>query len=137
MHFAPGDPVTLLMGEVATPELRAAVERDWGLDRPLLDQYADNLGNVVQGNFGFSYAQNAPVNDILFGPRLKASAELTAFAVVTALVLAILIAVATAGRKGIVAGASQLTELVSPRCRPSGSASSSSRSSPSTSAGCR
>jgi peptide/nickel transport system permease protein len=112
IHFAPGDPVTLLMGEVATPELRAAVERDWGLDRPLLDQYVDYLGNVVQGNFGFSYAQNAPVNDILFGPRLMASAELTAFAVVTALVLAIVIAVATAGRKGIIAGASQLTELV-------------------------
>lgn len=112
IHFAPGDPVTLLMGEVETPELRAAVEEAWGLNRPFHEQYLSYLGNLLHGDFGFSFAQNKPVNDILFGPQLMASAQLTAFALVAALVIAVVLAVLTAGRRGFVSKAIQLGELV-------------------------
>ncbi len=61
VHLSPGDPVTLLMGEFDTPELRATIEAQWGLDKSLLAQYLDFLTRLVQGDFGMSYVQRAPV----------------------------------------------------------------------------
>lgn len=112
IHLAPGDPVLLLMGEIETPELRAVIEEQWGLDRPILEQYLSYVGRIAQGDFGFSYVQNSSVNSILFGHRLAASAQLTGFAVLLALVIAGAVAVLTAGRKGIVFKGIQLGELV-------------------------
>ena len=40
MHIAPGDPVTLLLGDDATPADIERTRREWGLDRPIMAQYA-------------------------------------------------------------------------------------------------
>ena len=47
MHIAPGDPVTLLLGDDATPSDVERARRDWGLDKPLLVQYWDFLSRAV------------------------------------------------------------------------------------------
>ena len=44
MHIAPGDPVSLLLGDNATPEDIAKTRAEWGLDRPLMVQYWEFLG---------------------------------------------------------------------------------------------
>jgi peptide/nickel transport system permease protein len=111
IHLAPGDPVTMLMGEVETPELRATIEEAWGLNNPLHEQYTTHVGQLLHGDFGFSFAQNTPVNDILFGQRLIASAELTAFATIAALLIGVTLAVLTAGRRGFVSRAVEFGEL--------------------------
>lgn len=111
VHLSPGDPVTLLMGEFDTPELRAAIEAQWGLDKSLLVQYRDFLARLVQGDFGTSYVQRVPVSDILFSHRLVASAQLTGAATVIAVVVALVVSVATAGRKGIATRITYLGEL--------------------------
>ncbi len=111
VHLAPGDPVTLLMGEFDTPELRATIEAQWGLDKSLLVQYLDFLGRAVQGDFGMSYVQRTPVSDIVFSHRLVASAQLTTAATLTALVLAVALALSTAGRRGVFTRISYLGEL--------------------------
>ena len=111
VHFAPGDPVTLLMGEFDTPELRATIEAQWGLDKPLFVQYYDFLIRLLQGDFGMSYVQRTPVSDILFGHRLVASAQLTAAATLVAVVVALTTALITAGRKGIGTRITYLGEL--------------------------
>jgi peptide/nickel transport system permease protein len=112
VHLAPGDPVLLLMGEVETPQLRAAIEEQWGLDKPLFDQYATYVARIAQGDFGYSFVQNTSVNSILFGQRAIASAQLTGFAIVLALLISATVAVLTAARRGIVYKGIQLTELV-------------------------
>ena len=66
----PGDPITSLM-EPGTPsyvqseELRAELEEYYGLDRPVLEQYADYLGNLAQGDLGVSIRYNTPVAELV------------------------------------------------------------------------
>jgi ABC-type dipeptide/oligopeptide/nickel transport system permease component len=64
MHSVPGDP---LMNERAvSPEIRANLEAKYGLDRPITEQYALFLTNMLQGDFGISFTQqNRQVNDII------------------------------------------------------------------------
>ncbi len=64
MHAVPGDP---LSGDKALNEkIRANLEAKYGLDQPLLTQYAIYLGNIAQGDFGISFTQeNREVNDII------------------------------------------------------------------------
>lgn len=64
MHNVPGDP---LLSERATTEtIRANLEAKYGLDKPIMTQYVIYLGNIAQGDFGISYAQeNRLVNDII------------------------------------------------------------------------
>jgi peptide/nickel transport system permease protein len=111
VHLSPGDPVALLMGEFDTPELRATIEAQWGLDQSLFAQYVDFLTRLVRGDFGMSYVQRVPVSDILFSHRLTASAQLTSAATLVAAVVAVVLAVTTAGRKGIATRITYLGEL--------------------------
>ncbi len=111
VHLAPGDPVTLLMGEFDSPELRSVIEAQWGLDRSLGWQYLDFLGRLLHGDFGQSYVQRTPVSDILFSHRLIASAQLTMSATLLAVVLSLTIALATANRRGITSRITYLSEL--------------------------
>jgi ABC-type dipeptide/oligopeptide/nickel transport system permease component len=64
MHLVPGDP--LLNDKAVTPEIRANLERAYGLDKPVYQQYFIYLGNMAQGDFGISFTQqNRSVNDII------------------------------------------------------------------------
>ena len=88
MHIAPGDPVSLLLGDNATPDDIARTRHEWGLDRPLMVQYWEFLSRAVRGDFGRSLKFNEPVMKLVW-ERLPATLEL-AFA---SLFVAILIAV--------------------------------------------
>jgi len=64
MHMVPGDP--LLNDKAVTPEIRANLERAYGLDKPVFQQYLLFMKNMVQGDFGISFTQqNRRVNDII------------------------------------------------------------------------
>ena len=88
LHIAPGDPVTLMLGDNATPEDVARLRAELGLDKPLLVQYWDFLSRAVRGDFGRSLKFGEPVMKLV-AERLPATLEL-AFA---SLFVAILIAV--------------------------------------------
>jgi ABC-type dipeptide/oligopeptide/nickel transport system permease component len=64
MHAVPGDP---LSDERATTEqVRRNLERRYGLDRPLIEQYGIYMGSMLRGDFGISFTQeNRRVNDII------------------------------------------------------------------------
>lgn len=95
---APGDTVDILIGDGPdTPEIRASIIREWGLDRPEIVQYLSYLGRLLQGDLGRSYRLQRSVGDILaegLGPSLR----LAVAAAATAITLAVLIALLTAGR---------------------------------------
>lgn len=64
MHAVPGDP---LSGERAlSPQIRDNLLRQYGLDKPLAQQYVIYIRNMLHGDFGISYAEeNRRVNDII------------------------------------------------------------------------
>lgn len=64
MHLIPGDPIS---GQKAMrPEIRANIEKHYGLDQPVLIQYGRYLQNMAKGDFGISFTQhNRHVNDII------------------------------------------------------------------------
>jgi len=79
----PGGPAQALLGERATPDAVAAVERQYGLDRPLLVQYGKYLERVVTGDFGLSISTQRPVTDEL-RERFPATVELAVAAMLFA-----------------------------------------------------
>ena len=60
------DPTAALITEGLSVEEREMVRARFGLDRPLFEQYLIYLGNIVQGDFGFSFSYRAPVADIIW-----------------------------------------------------------------------
>ncbi len=64
MHAVPGNP--LMNDKAVAAEVRANLEKKYGLDKPLSEQYVIYLGNMLQGDFGISFTQqNRRVNDII------------------------------------------------------------------------
>lgn len=64
MHQVPGDP--LMNDKAVTAEIRANLQKKYGLDQPLSTQYFIFLGNMLRGDFGISFTQqNRRVNDII------------------------------------------------------------------------
>ena len=63
MAMIPGDAATAILGSYATPENVEKLNRDLGLDKPLLQQYLIWLTNLTHGDFGRSYTMNRPVLD--------------------------------------------------------------------------
>lgn len=63
MAMIPGDPATAILGSYATPENVEKLNRDLGLDQGLVPRYCIWLGNMLQGDFGRSFALNRPVLD--------------------------------------------------------------------------
>ncbi|OOY04257.1 MULTISPECIES: ABC transporter permease [unclassified Thioclava] len=63
MAMIPGDPATAILGSYATPENVARLNRDLGLDQPLVARYFIWLGNMLHGDFGQSFSLNRPVID--------------------------------------------------------------------------
>jgi peptide/nickel transport system permease protein len=63
MAMIPGDPATAILGSYATPENVEKLNRDLGLDKPLIQRYFIWLLNLMQGDFGRSFALNRDVLD--------------------------------------------------------------------------
>ncbi|MFN0285107.1 MAG: ABC transporter permease [Kineosporiaceae bacterium] len=80
----PGGPAIALLGERATPEKIAQINRLYGLDRPWYEQYWSFLGRAVQLNFGSSIRTQRPVSEEflrLFPATIELSLVATIFAV--------------------------------------------------------
>jgi peptide/nickel transport system permease protein len=66
-RLAPSDPIAIKLGEKATPEEVARLRHLYGLDKPLLVQYADYIrGIVAHGDFGKSFARGEqPISEMI------------------------------------------------------------------------
>lgn len=84
----PGGPATALLGDKATPEAVARVNAAYGFDKPLLEQYFTYMGKILTGDFGTSLQTNRAVLTE-FAARFPATLELTAFAIIFAVVIGI------------------------------------------------
>jgi ABC-type dipeptide/oligopeptide/nickel transport system permease component len=99
LRIMPGDPVRLMFGEgddMDLGESRMIYEQQLGLDQPLHLQYLKFLGEIVRGEFGNSIVRGGePVLDMV-ARALPLTIELSAYALIIALAIAIPIAILSA-----------------------------------------
>jgi len=63
LHFAPGDPARVMLGEFAPQADVDKLRETLGLNQPVIIQYFQYIWGVLHGNFGMSYMTRAPVID--------------------------------------------------------------------------
>jgi peptide/nickel transport system permease protein len=97
----PGNAAVMILGEHATPDSLAAMERQLGLDRPLAEQYLHWVGGVLHGDFGMSLRLSLPVSQVV-GDAFRNSAWLALIALVTVTMIAIPLGAVAALRRGTV-----------------------------------
>jgi peptide/nickel transport system permease protein len=101
LRSLPGGPVSALLGERGTPESRAALEKQLGLDEPIWVQYWSFLKRALQGDFGVSNGVRPGTAAMdVFLTRLPATIELSVIAMIIAIALAIPLGYLAARRRG-------------------------------------
>ena len=94
LHLS-GDPTALLLPEEATAEDIATLRHELGFDKPLYVQYLKFLKGILHGDFGLSLRHGQPSFHLVLS-HIPATAELTAAALIIALVFAIPIGIYSA-----------------------------------------
>jgi peptide/nickel transport system permease protein len=91
----PGDPAQLLLGQQATQEQVQQVRENMGLDKPGIVQYGIFLADALRGDLGVSIVTGRPVTTELLA-RFPATLELTAFAMLVAVLVGVPVGVISA-----------------------------------------
>ncbi|MGB0713093.1 MAG: ABC transporter permease [Gammaproteobacteria bacterium] len=97
IHWVPGDPVDVMLGESAHAADRAALRDALGLNRPVWSQVGSYLGGVLSGDLGHSLMSQRPVTELM-SERIPASALLAGVALLVGLVIAVPLGVLAAMR---------------------------------------
>ena len=99
-QFVPGDPIMALLSDQAgDPVLEARLRAEYGLDRPLPEQFLDYLGGILSGDFGLSFRfAGVPVIDVI-ATGLKISPILALSAIGLALPIGIVLGTLAALRR--------------------------------------
>jgi len=96
-----GDPVALLLPPEATPEQRAYLTKDLGLDRPIYVQLVVYVSKVVRGDFGMSFRHQEPAMKLLLD-RIPASLYLSLIATLISVCIALPLGIISAIKRGTI-----------------------------------
>jgi peptide/nickel transport system permease protein len=102
VRLLPGNIVDIMAGaegQISRAQ-RAAILREFGLDKPLFVQYLLWLGNMLQGNFGWSFRTSQPVA-ALIASRLPITIELALLSVLSVTLVAIPLGVAASVSRSV------------------------------------
>lgn len=113
LRLTPGDPITAILGGAGSspsPETVAAVRAEYGLDQPVIVQYASYLGGLLRGDFGVSYIFKVPVLEII-GPQILPTLQLAGLALVFAWGIALAFTLLTVGRGRVLDGTGRAVEV--------------------------
>ncbi|MCZ8108562.1 MAG: ABC transporter permease [Burkholderiales bacterium] len=99
IHFIPGNPVYIILGDSATPEQVAAVRQRMGLDQPIYVQYLKWAGRAITGDLGQSIFFQAPVTSAI-ADGAETSILLASMTMVWVLLIGIPIGMIAAMRHG-------------------------------------
>jgi len=100
IRVLPGDPIIVMAGERGMSQERYdALQAELGFDRPILTQYWDYLGGVLQGDLGNSFVTKRPVWDEFFA-LFPATLELSICAMILAIALGLPAGVIAAVNRG-------------------------------------
>lgn len=95
IHWIPGDPVDLILGDLANPTDKISMRQQLGLDQKLSVQYFSFLKSSTQGNFGASLFSQKPVAELIKN-RIGATFELAFGAMFLAILFGIPLGVLSA-----------------------------------------
>ncbi len=98
--YGPGDPVQVMVGLHARPDIIERVRHDYGFDQPFYVQYLKYVGNVLSGNFGYSLVkfQGQSVGSLL-AKRLPVTVQLNLISLAWSLPLGILLGILAGVRR--------------------------------------
>ena len=88
IHLIPGDPARVLLGEEATPQTVAALNKQLGLDQPLPTQFGLWFWQALHGNLGDSIQLQQPVIQAIV-QRVPVTAELGLISLLYSLAIAV------------------------------------------------
>ena len=98
MYITDGCPATIMLGDQAPAEDVAALRAELGLDDPFLIQFANNVIQVAQLDFGISYASRRPVFDEI-AARFPSTMRLSIMGAILAVILGVPLGVLAATRQ--------------------------------------
>jgi len=98
-YLIPGDPAQIMAGGESSPEVVANLRRQWGLDQPVYVRYLAWAANIARGNLGDSYFSRQTVLQLVSN-ALPVTLELTALALLVAVVIAVPTGVVSAVKAG-------------------------------------
>ena len=90
-RLAPGDPISVIAGDLAPPEVIESIRVKDGLTEPIYTQFFLYLGRVIRGDFGFSFAYRQSVLEVIF-ERVPATALLVSSSILFSLIVGIALA---------------------------------------------
>lgn len=99
LNVVSGDPVRIMMGDMADENTIRQVRHQMGLDRPVLVQYGSWLTGMLGGNFGMSYTQGKSVVALML-QALQVTLRLSGFAYIFALIVGLSFGVIAAVNRG-------------------------------------
>jgi peptide/nickel transport system permease protein len=101
LHLAPGDAADIVAGQAghATPEFVAQLRRDFGLERPLYEQYLIYVARLVSFDLGYSFVYQRPVAELIL-ERLPATLLLMIAAITVAIAFGVVLGVVAAKNRG-------------------------------------
>jgi peptide/nickel transport system permease protein len=88
VHLLPGNPIDVILGPNQTPQNRAELLKQLGLNKPLLQQYWTWLDNVLHGNLGESFLTHQNVTTTIAN-AFPIDLELILFSQIIAFAIAI------------------------------------------------
>jgi len=98
-QLMPGDPALILAGEErGDPVVLAQIRAELRLDQPLWAQYLYWVGNVVQGDFGFSWRIRLPVSDLIL-EKLPVTAQLATMSFIIAILIGVPLGILSAVKR--------------------------------------
>ena len=100
IRVLPGDPIIVMAGERGLSDERyQELVKQFGFDRPLMEQYFDYLSGVLQGDLGQSFVTKRPVWDEFFA-LFPATLELSVCAMIFAVLLGLPAGIIAAVNRG-------------------------------------
>ena len=103
LELTPGDAVSYMLPPDALMNIKPAeleqIRESLGLNQPFIVRYFLWLGDVLQGNFGYSLASGVPIKDIVLD-RLPATLELSISALILSSILGVIFGTISALKRG-------------------------------------
>jgi peptide/nickel transport system permease protein len=99
LDLLPGDPAQFVLGINATPESLARLRLQMGLDAPAYQRFLSWIGGMLQGDFGVSYTQRAPVAGLMWD-RLGVTLPLAVLAMIISMLVGLPLGLLAARRRG-------------------------------------
>lgn len=99
LYFTPGDPATVILGDMATEQDKAMFREEHGLDASFIEQYVRYIGGIViHGDLGTSYTTKQPVMDEIL-QRFPVSLALAGVSAVIAVLIGVICGIISATRQ--------------------------------------